>query len=149
VDVPAFWASGLYVTPPLFMVDPAARIVIPVASRARPTLSIPFHLEERAFTVDAMPRLRNGEARDVCIMAWRGGHRGPRAALRVSGQLVGDRAEYAVASTAELTNDVDGFTRHVLNVVPRSVPGGDYELRVTVEDGDGKTIVTSRRVHVE
>jgi VWFA-related protein len=131
--VPAFETGGLVLSPPLVMDDPRARVVIPTPSRANPNLEIPFRLEDTPFTPQAAPVLRNGEAREVCLMAYGStGWKLTAALVREDGQTVP-----LDASVSRVVEDADRFRRLVVSLTPKGVPAGDYRLRLSVPAGPG------------
>jgi VWFA-related protein len=144
--VPSFAPGALVVSPPLLMDDPRARLVIAAPSKANPELEIPFRLEDTAFTPQAAPVLRNGEAREVCLMAFggNGGAATVKAALvREDGQLLA-----LEAGPPRLVQDADRFQRVVVSLTPRDVPPGDYRLRVTLQDAPQGTALSELPVRV-
>lgn len=149
VAVPAFSPKSVYLTPPLLMEDPTTRLAIPAASQARPTLSLPFRVGQRPFTVDTTGRLRNGETREVCALSWQGDGAARGPVTRVTSRLVGPAGNFPLATSARSEKDADGFTRLVLDEAPRGVPPGDYELNVEVEFAEGGASRSSGLVHVE
>jgi VWFA-related protein len=136
LEVPAFQGPELVVSSPLVTDDPRARVVIPSASRANPQLEIPFRLGELPFTADAAPALRNGEVREVCLMAWSSAGAGDR---KLSAELVGASGQPLALETdgPRLVKDADGFARYVADLKPKGVPKGDYRLRLSLADPSG------------
>ena len=134
--VPSFADGALVLSPPLFMDDPRARLVIPTPSRANPDLQIPFRLEDTAFTPQASPVLRNGEAREICLMAY-GGARG--SSPNVKAALVRDDGQELPleVGTTRVVADADGFRRVVVSINPKGVPPGQYRLRLALLDPAG------------
>lgn len=149
LEVPAFAGDALVVSSPLVTDDPRARIVIPSASRANPQLEIPFRLGETPFTADAAPAFKNGEAREVCLMAWSGAGVAER---RLTAELVGasGQAIAVEADASRLVKDADGFARYVTSLTPKGVPKGDYRLRLSLADAaGGATTQSELAVRVE
>jgi hypothetical protein len=150
LDVPAFSADRLYVSSPLVMDDPRARLVLPTPSRGNRELEIPFRLENTPFTPEGRPRLKNGEAREICLMTWKGPSYAVDAMPEVAAELlIEGRAPVALeAGSTRVVNDADGFRRLVLGVTPRGVQPGDYRLHVTVRDlkggGEGESQLAVR-----
>jgi VWFA-related protein len=136
--VPSFEDGTLVLSPPLFMDDPRARLVIPTPSRANRDLQIPFRLEDTAFTPQAAPILRNGEAREVCIMAY-GGATGSNAPSTVKATLMGDdgRAVPLEVGPARVVMDADRFRRLVVSLTPKDVSPGEYRLRLALLHSSG------------
>jgi VWFA-related protein len=131
--VPSFQEQAGVLSLPLLMDDPRSRLVIPTASRANRNLQIPFRLGDAPFTPQAAPVLRNGEAQQVCLMAWGGAAGGDGSAV-LKAVLVRDDGQTIALETAGLrvVSDPDRFRRLVLTVTPRGVLRGDYRLRLTM-----------------
>jgi VWFA-related protein len=134
LEMPAFGAGQLVLSPPLAMDDPRTRLVLPSASRALPSLEIPFRLEDAPFTAEPLPTLHNGAVREVCVIVWSGAPQyGTTAGLEVEAELL-DAAGAAHRLTLEgaprVVADADGQLRYVLRLVPRGVPAGRYSLRM-------------------
>jgi len=129
--VPSFADGTSALSPPLFMDDPRARLVIPTPSRANRDLQIPFRLEDTAFTPQASPVLRNGEAREICLMAY-GGARGSSPA--VSAALIRDGGQVIPleVQASRVVADADRFRRIVVGITPKGVPPGEYRLRLAL-----------------
>ena len=139
--------TGWTISPPLVMDDPGSRLVIPVASRANPELELPFRVGQRPFTPDLDPKLTNGEALEVCVMA-----RPPRGpSLEVLADLRGaDGKTRSVepSGPVRLVKDKDGAFRIVLALKPSGVPAGDYALEVTLRDETGEEASSEQLVTV-
>lgn len=129
--------KGWQISPPLVMDDPAARLVIPVASRANPELDLPFRVGERPFTPDVDPVMTNGVGLEACVMA-----RPPRGpSLEVMADLRsadGTLRPLETSGPVRLVKDRDGMFRIVLALKPSGVPAGDYALKVTLRDETGE-----------
>jgi hypothetical protein len=138
LEVPAFEAGKILLSPPLAMDDPRTRLVLPAASRALPGLAIPFRLADTPFTVEPLPVLRNGAERDVCVMAWGGERRyGAGPAYVTDAELLdpaGRARGLPLAGPPRVVPDADGLERYVLRLAPREVPAGRYALRVRFRD---------------
>ena len=131
-SVPRLEAGAAQLSAPLLMDDPRARVVLPIASRRNPELVIPFRVDERAFTPQAAPRLRNGEPREVCVLAF-GGPRGAGPVPLSAVLLGGNAQEFPLAVGApQVVADADGALRLVVSFTPDKVPAGDYRLRVAL-----------------
>jgi|KBSSwiStaDraftv2_1062776.scaffolds.fasta_scaffold08883_3 VWFA-related protein len=135
--MPSFETGALLLSPPLVMDDPRARVVIPAPSRANQNLEIPFRVEDTPFTPQAAPVLRNGEARDVCLMAHAGS--GADTAAKLSAALVGDDGQVLPLETGAIRSvaDADRFRRLVVSVTPKGIPAGDYWLRLSIPTAPG------------
>jgi VWFA-related protein len=133
--VPSFEDGTLVLSPPLVMDDPRARLVIPTPTRANRELQIPFRIGDAPFTPEASPVLRNGEAREVCLMVYGDAGDGSAALKAV---LVRDDGQALSLETGGLrvVKDADRFRRLVMSLTPKGVPAGDYRLRLTVPSPD-------------
>jgi VWFA-related protein len=131
--VPSFEDGTLVLSPPLFMDDPRARLVIPTPSRANRDLQIPFRLADTASTPQADAILRNGEAREICLMAY-GGVTGPTAPSTVQATLIrGDGQPIPLeVEAARVVPDADRFRRIVVRMTPKGIPPGEYRLRLAL-----------------
>jgi VWFA-related protein len=138
VTVPAFdTGSGVALFPPLFMDDPKGWVVLHARSVRTTGDRSPFVVDQDPFVPQARPRLRNGEAQRVCLLAFDGGVRfDPGTSFEIKPALVDHDGEVVsvgkfqvLKSTAE-----DGFRRFVLGFTPRDVPTGDYSFRVRLRD---------------
>jgi VWFA-related protein len=131
LEMPAFDANDVVLSPPLMMDDPRARLVVPAPSKRLPQLEIPFRLGETPFTAEPLPTLSNGATREVCLMAW-GGDAGD-GADDIRAELVdasGAARPIALAETPRAVADADGTVRYVMTLAPKDVPKGRYVLRV-------------------
>jgi VWFA-related protein len=137
VVVPSFQGGALVLSPPLLMDDPRSRLVIPTPSKANPELQIPFRLEDTPFTAQAAPVLRNGEARQVCLMAYGAAEANLSSSLKAA--LVRDGAQPVALEIGapRVVKDADRFNRLVLSLTPKGVPAGEYRLRLTVPGTGG------------
>jgi VWFA-related protein len=136
--VPSFGHDVMSASPPLFMDDPRTRVVIPAPSQRKPDLDIPFRLLDAPFTPEAVPVLRNGATRDVCVMTF-GGGRLVAASFTVAAELVRDGGQPLPVATGapRLVEDADLMQRVVFSVAPKDAPAGDYRLRVTLQKPGG------------
>jgi hypothetical protein len=125
--------------------------VIPTPTRSNPQLEIPFRLEDTPFVPEAAAVLRNGTAREVCVMSWKGAQHGTSSRYEVSAALVGGAAPIPVeAKVARVVADADGFQRYVIPVTAKGVAKGDYTLRVTFKDpASGAETASESAVRVE
>lgn len=150
-EVPAFDDGALYVSTPLLLDDPRARLVIPTPSRARPRLEIPFRLGELPFTPEAAASLKNGEPREICLMV-SGVAPTAAAALKLQAQLVdaAGTAQPLGAGAPRLVPDADGVARLVFGVRPERAPRGEYRLQVRVaEASGGRSGASELRVRIQ
>ena len=84
------------------------------------------------------PTLRNGAARELCVIAWTGGKKyGTQSAYAIEARLV-DAAGAARALPLEagerVVEDSDGLQRYVLTFQPKGVPAGRYALELSFKD---------------
>jgi VWFA-related protein len=154
VEVPAFVAGKIVLSPPLAMDDPRSRLVVPAASRTRPQLEIPLRLGDQPFTVEPLPVLRNGAARELCVIAWSGAKRyGTESAFDVEAQLIGatgDARKLSLVGEARVVEDADGLQRYVVTLAPNAVPAGRYALDVSFRNkASGATSRSRASVQVE
>jgi len=151
IDVPDFDARRSVVSSPLFMADPHERLVLPTASRAKPQLEIPFRVGDKAFTVEARPRLRTPAPTAVCVMLWSGDPGKLDALPDIQARLTGVSVELPLRFSQQprLTNDPDGWRRVELSVDAGDAPAGDYQLEIRLTLGDGETVSSLREVRVD
>ena len=145
LEVPAFEAGRIVLSPALAMDDPHARLVLPAASRGLPGLEIPFRLAETPFTADPLPILRNGAPREFCVIAWSGEARyGRGEPYTVEAELVDDAGvarALALVGAPRVVQDADGLERYVVGVAAKGVASGRYGLRLLFRDpATGATI---------
>jgi hypothetical protein len=138
VAVPAFTSGSVVVSPPLFMTDPAGRLVLQTASRRNATVDMPFRVDADLFTPQGLPRLANGRTDSVCVLAFSPTPFDAKSSFQISAHLT-DRAGARVPigaplSLAKLVAETDGFRRFVLKLTPANVPAGDYTFRVRIKD---------------
>jgi len=143
VSVPSFAASELSLSPPLFMDDPRARVVLPAPSLSNPQLEIPFRLEDLPFVPEAAAVLQNGKPREVCVMSWKGADHATTSPYTVSASLEGGAQPIAVQSRVDrIVADADGFQRFVIPVTAKA-PKGEYVLRLAFKDPASGTVTTT------
>jgi VWFA-related protein len=138
VTLPPFDRGHVLLFPPLFMDDPQRWIVLQAPSRSTQAAESPFQVAADAFTPRTRPRLVNGEAQSVCLLAFDGGARyDPGASFEIKPQLVDSSGTPVPVGRFQLARSVagtDGFRRFVLSFTPTGVPPGDYTLRVSFRD---------------
>jgi VWFA-related protein len=138
VTVPALdQGSGVALFPPLFMGDPQDWLVLHARSARTSGDRSPFVVDQEPFVPKARPRLRNGEAQRVCLLAFDGGVRfDPGTSFEIKPALL-DR-DGGVVSVGKFqvlrTTAEPGFRRFVLGFTPSEVPPGDYSFRVRLRD---------------
>lgn len=138
LDVPAFEAGRIVLSPPLAMDDPRTRLVLPAASRGLPGLEIPFRLADTPFTAEPLPTLLNGAPREFCVMVWGGEKRyGSGPPFAVEAELVdaaGAARALPLVGAPRVVQDADGLERYVVTLVPKDVPPGRYDLHLSFRD---------------
>lgn len=149
VVVPDLEGPAPALSAPLIVDDPRTRVVLPAASMGSPKLEIPFRLGETAFVPDVAGVLRNGQAREVALLAWKAPALG---FAEIGARVVGAAGEaHAVpARLARSFRDADGFSRLVLALTPQGLAAGEYALEISFRDPDtGETTVSAGRARVE
>lgn len=149
VVVPDLEGPAPALSAPLIVDDPRTRVVLPAASMGSPKLEIPFRLGETAFVPDVAGVLRNGQAREVALLAWKAPALG---FAEIGARVVGAAGEaHAIpVRLARSFRDADGFTRLVLALTPQGLAAGDYALEISFRDPDtGETTVSAGRARVE
>jgi hypothetical protein len=154
LEMPAFEAGRIVLSPPLAMDDPRTRLVLPAASRGLPGLEIPFRLADTPFTAEPLPTLVNGVPSELCVMAWGGEKRyGSGPAFAVEAELVdaaGTARALPLVGAPRVVQDADGLERYVVTPVPKDVPPGRYDLRMTFRDpATGATARSQLAVQLE
>jgi VWFA-related protein len=138
VTVPAFQAgSGVALFPPLFMDDPKSWLVLHARSMRTTGDRSPFVVDEAPFVPRARPRLRNGLAQRVCLLAFDGGVRfDPGTSFEIKPALLDREGEVVSVGKFQVlrTTADSGFRRFVLGFTPSDVPAGDYSFRVRLRD---------------
>lgn len=109
-----------------------------LASRGNPTPEMPVRVGTDLFTPQGLPRLANGRADSVCVLAFSPTPFGAKSSLPISAHLTdhsGTRVPLgAPLALAKPVAETDGFRRFVLKVTPTGVPPGDYNFRVRIKD---------------
>ena len=138
LEMPAFAAGAVVLSPPLAMEDPRSRLVVRAPSRARPQLEIPFRVGDVPFTAEPVPTLRNDVARELCVIAWGGAARyGTQSAFDIEAQLLdaaGAVRKLPLEGSARVVEDADGMQRYVVTLTPKGVLAGRYTLDVSFRD---------------
>lgn len=150
--VPSFQEKAGVLSSPLLTDDPRSRLVIPTASRANRNLQIPFRVGDAAFTPQAAPVLRNGQAQQVCLIVWgdAAGADGSAALKAVLVRADGDGQTIALETAGlRVVSDPDRFRRLVLTVTPKGVPRGDYRLRLTLASAGSEESRSELAVRVD
>jgi len=154
LDVPAFAPGEVVLSPPLAMDDPRTRLVVPAASRARPQLDIPLRLGDTPFTAEPLPTLRNGAARELCVIAWSGAKRyGTQSAYDIEARLLdatGAARKLPLEGAERVVEDSDGLQRYVVTLAPKGVAAARYVLDLSFRDrASGVTKHTQTSVQIE
>jgi VWFA-related protein len=141
VEVPATVEGETRLSPPVLILPPTGKIVVPLPTRNGPQLEIPFRLGSTAFVPDAVA-LEPGRARDLGVFVWRA-RTGSRDPLEVTGEIArpGEAPlPLRIEGVPRVVPDADGFDRYVVTVVPPVATPGAYALRLTFrEAGTGLT----------
>ena len=151
VEVPAIVEGEPRLSPPVLMLPPTGKIVVPLSTRNGAQLEIPFRLGSAAFVPDAVS-LQPGRASELCVFVWR-----PRTAstdpLEVTGEIARPGEEplpLRFEGVPQVVADSDGFDRYVVTVVAPEASPGAYALRLVFRDGaTGRTTRTETRIALE
>jgi len=113
-----------------------------------------LRLGDAPFTAEAAPTLRNGAARELCVIAWSGGKTyGTQSAYAIEARLVdasGAVRQLPLERAERVVEDSDGLQRYVLTIHPKGVPAGRYALDVSFKDkASGATSRSQAAVQVE
>jgi hypothetical protein len=138
VSVPPFERDNVLLFPPLFMDERDRWLVLEAPSRSTQAPESPFRVATEAFAPRTRPRLVNGRAESVCLLAYDGGRRyDPGSSFELKPQLL-DRDGVPVPvgrfQVSKSEAGEDGFRRFVLNFVPSDVAPGEYTFRVRIRD---------------
>jgi VWFA-related protein len=138
VTVPALdQGSGVALFPPLFMGDPKEWLVLHARSARTTGDRSPFVVDQEPFVPRARPRLRNGEAQRVCLLAFDGGVQfDPGTSFEIKPALLDHEGGVVSVGRFQVlrTTAETGFRRFVLGFTPSEVPPGDYSFRVRLRD---------------
>ena len=153
VVVPAFAPGTATLSPPLFMADPAQRVVLKTGSRNNATPEMPFRVDTDLFTPQGHPTLENGRTESVCVMAFSPTPFDAKSNFQISASLTnaaGARVPIGTPlSVAKVVAEPDGFRRFVLRVTPSALPSGDYTFRVRIKDPlAAEATETAQTLHV-
>ena len=137
LEMPAFEAGTVVLSPPLAMDDPRTRLVLPAASRALPASRSRSGWRTRRSPSSRSPSCATAPARRLCDGLGRREalRRGP--AYEVEADLLdaaGEARGLPLAGPPRVVPDADGLERYVLTLAPRDVPPGRYALRVLFRD---------------
>jgi hypothetical protein len=138
VTIPAFeTGAGIALFPPLFMEDPRDWLVLQARSGRTQGFASPFVVDREPFVPRPRPRLGNGKAQRVCLLAFDGGVQwDPGTSFEIKPALLD--ADGNVVSVGKFqvlrTLAEGGFRRFVLGFTPEDVAPGDYSFRVRLRD---------------
>jgi len=138
VEVPSFAPGSLDVVTPMVPEPMTHGVVVRSATSAAKTqgLPFPFVLDQQFYLPDAMPVLKPGQKRDICVNVY--GLADGEA--KIEGTLLGADGQPVAGSSVSVVKrtatDQPGLERLELSVDPGKAPNGSYSLRVTVEQGD-------------
>jgi hypothetical protein len=138
VVVPPFAPGTATLSTPLFMSDPARRVVLKTPSRNNAAPEMPFRVDTDLFTPQGHPTLVNGRTDSVCVLAFSPTPFDATSNFQISASLTnaaGARVPIGTPlSVARVVAEPDGFRRFVLKVTPSGLPSGDYTFRVRIKD---------------
>ena len=141
VVIPAF-PTAVFISAPMVTDDPFARVALPTVTQRHPNREIPFRIDDRPFTVESSPVLKQGAPREICV--FKSPSNGEAKDLKVT--LIGaDGAEKEqTAHGVKVVRDADGFDRVVFSIEPKGLAEGEYALRVSV--GQTTSLTTALRL---
>ncbi len=154
VNVPAFDPEGVMLFPPLFMEEAEGLIVVRAVSRLSESAVSPFRVGSDAFIPSARPRVTNGKASSVCLLAFEGENQyDPGASFEIRSRVTDASGQAVSAGRFELTRslgDDDGFRRFIMSFTPEGLTPGDYTLRVgLVDPASGRVSEAYQAVRVQ
>ncbi len=142
IEVPAFGPGELVAVSPVIPTPMTQGLVVRSAASAEKTkgLPFPFAAGQEFFLPDPMAAIGRGKSGRMVLNVY-----GLAAgAAQVSGELIGvdgkTVADASVAAGARTASDQPGLERFDLTVSPGSAAAGTYTLRVTVAQGDRKSV---------
>src|SRR4029078_1020997 len=139
VEVPSFTATDAVLPAPMLTLPVAGMLALPLTTQGGAALTLPFRLGDEPFVPEAI-RLRPGQPREVCLMAWHIAQGALGAPSTVPPELAAEIAGAGGAAlpvridSPRLVSDPDGFERYLVTLVAPPAPPGDYALRLTVRD---------------
>jgi hypothetical protein len=119
------------------MDDPKDWVVLPARSQRTASLASPFVVDEEPFVPRTRPRLGNGRAQRVCLLAFDGGaHWDPGTSFEIKPALLDSDGNVVSVGKFQVLKSLasGGFRRFVLGFTPRDVAPGDYSFRVRLRD---------------
>jgi VWFA-related protein len=151
VEVPTTVEGETRLSPPVLVLPPTGKIVVPLPTRNGPQLEIPFRLGSTAFVPDAVS-LEPDRASDLCVFVRRA-HAGSGDSLEVTGEIARPGEPplpLRIEGAPRVVSDADGFDRYVVTVVPPPATPGAYALRLTFrEAGTGRTARSETQIVLE
>lgn len=127
VVIPQF-SSAAFISPPMVVDDPRARVALPTVTQRRPSREIPFRIDDRPFTIETDPVFKKGSAREVCLFARPSTGKTPEAKISFIG--ASGTAHVAKIEGTHVVRDADGFDRIVFNVAADGIAPGEYTLEI-------------------
>jgi VWFA-related protein len=138
VTLPAFDAgSGISLFPPMFMDDPKGWLVLPARSQRTTNSVSPFVVDADPFVPRTRPRIANGQAQRVCLLAFDGGVQwDPGTSFEIKPALLDSDGNVVSVGKFQVLKSLasGGFRRFVLGFTPQGVVPGDYSFRVRLRD---------------
>jgi hypothetical protein len=138
VTLPPFdTGSGIALFPPMFMDDPQGWVVVQARSGRTVSSSSPFVVDQDAFVPRTRPRLDNGRAERVCLLAFDGGTQwDPGTSFEIRPALLDADGNVVPVGKIQVLRSLagGGFRRFVLGFTPRDIAPGDYSFRVRLRD---------------
>lgn len=149
MDAQAYAAGDAVLLPPLLTVPLAGHVALPLGTQRGTEFTLPFRLGEEPFLPGAV-RLRAGQGREVCVMAWHVG--APPALPEITAEIVsatGAALPLRIQSPRAL-DDPDGFARYLITLVAPDTPPGTYTLRIVARDtATGRSAQSESPVTIE
>ena len=134
--VPA--SADLFTSPPLFLDEGRNWIMVRGKSRQSPDQAVeyPFSIGGESFIPAALPNVKSGDAREVCVIAYN--FAGEPSGMRYTGRILGEdgrphgRAELNLVSASD--GEREGARKFLLQFVPHGLNPGRYALAVKLQD---------------
>ena len=138
VTIPAL-AGAAFVSAPMVVDDPFARVALPTVTHRRPSREIPFRIDDRPFTVETDPVFKKGAPLEICLFTRPSTGQAP--AVAVSFVALDGTLKQAPIDGLKAVRDADGFDRVVFSVKAPGLSAGDYTLQVVALGTTQKTAV--------
>jgi VWFA-related protein len=151
--VPEFAPGSVALSPPLVTADARERVVVIAPSRLIAAPEMPFDVAAERFAPQAFPRLVNGRADAVVLLAFTPTPFDAKSLFEISAHFRDpDGARVPIGAPLVISKVVagaDGFRRFFLEVTPMGVPPGAYTLHVRLKDPlVRETAETTQAIHV-